>query len=40
MEHNNSSRRFEIAVFAALAVLMVVLTVLLFEIGSQAAWVA
>jgi hypothetical protein len=40
MERNNSSRRFEIAVFAALAALMVVLTVLLFEIGSPSAWVA
>jgi hypothetical protein len=40
MEPRNSSRRFEFAVFAALAALMVVLTVLLFEIGSQSAWVA
>jgi hypothetical protein len=40
MERNNSSRRFEIAVFSALAALMVVLTVLLFEIGSQSTWVA
>jgi hypothetical protein len=40
MEPETSSRRFEIAVFAALAALMVVLTVLLFEIGSQTAWIA
>jgi hypothetical protein len=39
MKPKDSSRRFEFAVFASLAALMVMLTLLLFEIGSQTTWV-